>query len=102
MKDILLRTCLLCSLLSAALAFNSTYSYCQLPKPQGQQLLGCPNGTVYVSQTDPQSGFGSVSPFGFADLCGNNSPHLPWFNSVCLDSSRCSQSVSAVRYSAYA
>jgi hypothetical protein len=39
---------------------STTYSECQRPKPQGQQLNSCPNGTVYVSQTDPQSSYGSV------------------------------------------
>lgn len=39
---------------------TTTYAECQRPKPQGQQLNSCPNGTVYVSQTDPQSSYGSV------------------------------------------
>ncbi|GHJ83824.1 hypothetical protein NliqN6_0226 [Naganishia liquefaciens] len=39
---------------------TTTYADCQRPKPQGQQLSSCPNGTVYVSQTDPQSSFGSI------------------------------------------
>ncbi|PWN47469.1 pectin lyase-like protein [Violaceomyces palustris] len=38
----------------------TTYSECQRPKPQGQQLESCPAGTVYVSQTDPQSTFGTI------------------------------------------
>ena len=43
------------------LAKNATYATCQMPKPQGQQLNGCPNGTLYVSQTDPQAGYGQIS-----------------------------------------
>lgn len=39
---------------------STTYAECQRPKAQGQQLNSCPNGTVYVSQTDSQSSFGSV------------------------------------------
>jgi 1-acyl-sn-glycerol-3-phosphate acyltransferase len=39
----------------------TTYSECQKPKPQGKQLDGCPEGTLYVSQTDPQANYGSVS-----------------------------------------
>ncbi|KAJ9103773.1 hypothetical protein QFC21_002235 [Naganishia friedmannii] len=40
---------------------STTYAECQRPKDvQGTQLQGCPNGTIYVSQTDPQSGFGSI------------------------------------------
>ncbi|KAI5453717.1 hypothetical protein NCC49_005533 [Naganishia albida] len=39
---------------------KGTYSECQKPRPQGRQLEACPNGTVYVSQTDPQSNFGSI------------------------------------------
>lgn len=38
----------------------TTYSACQMPKAQGEQLQGCPEGTLYVSQTDPQAGYGSV------------------------------------------
>jgi hypothetical protein len=41
-------------------ATNTTWSWCQYPKAQGQQLTGCPSGTVYVSQTDPQAGFGTI------------------------------------------
>jgi hypothetical protein len=44
-----------------ASAGNSTYSWCQYPKEQGLQLNGCPDGTVYVSQTDPQAEYGTVS-----------------------------------------
>jgi hypothetical protein len=44
-----------------ATAANSTYSWCQYPKEQGLQLNGCPDGTVYVSQTDPQAEYGTVS-----------------------------------------
>jgi hypothetical protein len=36
------------------------YAACQLPKQQGRQLEGCPNGTIYVSQTDPQAKYGSI------------------------------------------
>ena len=44
---------------------STTYAECQRPKDvQGTQLQGCPNNTLYVSQTDPQSGFGSVSTPG--------------------------------------
>lgn len=43
---------------------STTYSECQRPKPQGQQLQGCPEGTLYVSQTDPQAEYGSVSRRG--------------------------------------
>lgn len=39
----------------------TTYSECQKLKPQGEQLNGCPEGTLYVSQTDPQANYGSVS-----------------------------------------
>lgn len=42
---------------------DTTYAECQRPKEQGKQLQGCPEGTVYVSQTDPQANYGSVSPF---------------------------------------
>ncbi len=45
---------------TAVKAANTTWSWCQYPKAQGQQLMGCPNGTVYVSQTDPQAGFGTI------------------------------------------
>ncbi|KAF7970318.1 hypothetical protein HWV62_24392 [Athelia sp. TMB] len=48
-------------LLSGTLAANSTYSQCQYPKAQGLQLDGCPTGTLYVSQTDPQAGYGTIS-----------------------------------------
>jgi hypothetical protein len=48
-------------LVSSALAWQSPYADCQLPRPQGQQLSLCPNGTLYVSQTDPQAGYGSIS-----------------------------------------
>ncbi len=44
----------------AAVAANATYSWCQYPKDQGKQLTGCPNGTIYVSQTDPQAQYGTV------------------------------------------
>ncbi|KAG7531051.1 hypothetical protein FFLO_04606 [Filobasidium floriforme] len=40
---------------------NSTWAACQYPRAQGSQLDQCPNGTLYVSQTDPQAGFGQVS-----------------------------------------
>lgn len=40
---------------------DTTYAECQRPKEQGKQLQGCPEGTVYVSQTDPQANYGSVS-----------------------------------------
>ena len=43
----------------------TTFSECQRPRAQGHQLESCPNGTVYVSQTDPQSNFGSVSVLPF-------------------------------------
>jgi hypothetical protein len=39
---------------------NSTWAACQYPRAQGSQLDQCPNGTLYVSQTDPQAGFGQV------------------------------------------
>ncbi|KAJ9092225.1 hypothetical protein QFC19_008762 [Naganishia cerealis] len=39
----------------------TTYSACQMPKPQGQQLSECPDGTLYVSQTDPQAEYGTAS-----------------------------------------
>lgn len=35
--------------------------YCQQPKELGSQLDGCPNGTLYVSQTDPQAPYGQIS-----------------------------------------
>ncbi|KAJ9092222.1 hypothetical protein QFC19_008759 [Naganishia cerealis] len=39
---------------------STTYAECQRPKDvQGTQLQGCPENTVYVSQTDPQSEFGT-------------------------------------------
>jgi hypothetical protein len=47
---------------------STTHSECQRPKPQGQQLNSCPNGTVYVSQTDPQSSYGSVRIIYVEDL----------------------------------
>lgn len=40
---------------------STTYAECQRPKAQGTQLQGCPDGTLYVSQTDPQAEYGSVS-----------------------------------------
>jgi hypothetical protein len=40
---------------------NSTWAACQHPRAQGSQLDQCPNGTLYVSQTDPQAEFGQVS-----------------------------------------
>lgn len=40
---------------------STTYSECQRPKPQGTQLQGCPEGILYVSQTDPQAEYGTVS-----------------------------------------
>jgi len=43
-----------------SLAANSTISQCQYLRPQGQQLQGCLNGTLYVSQTDPQAGYGTI------------------------------------------
>lgn len=48
-------------LVSSALAWQSPYADCQLPRPQGQQLSMCPNGTLYVSQSDPQAGYGTIS-----------------------------------------
>ncbi|KAG8854802.1 hypothetical protein FRB96_007331 [Tulasnella sp. 330] len=40
---------------------KTTYAACQLPaKVQGTQLANCPNGTVYVSQTDPEARYGSI------------------------------------------
>ncbi|KZP27716.1 carbohydrate esterase family 8 protein [Athelia psychrophila] len=48
-------------LVPSTLAANAVYSQCQYPKPQGSQLDGCPNGTFYVSQTDPQAGYGTIS-----------------------------------------
>lgn len=42
-------------------AWNSTYAACQFPRAQGQQLSGCPAGTLYVSQTDPQAGYGTIN-----------------------------------------
>lgn len=41
---------------------------CQRPKEQGRQLEGCPEGTIYVSLTDPQSDYGTVSA-AIAALC---------------------------------
>lgn len=52
-------------LLPCALA--NTWAACQAPKAIGKQLEGCPNGTVYVSQTDPQAGYGTISA-ALADL----------------------------------
>jgi hypothetical protein len=40
---------------------STTYSECQRPKAQGTQLQGCPEGILYVSQTDPQAEYGTVS-----------------------------------------
>lgn len=47
--------------ISVQAAANATYAACQYPaSKQGTQLQHCPNGTIYVSQTDPQATFGSI------------------------------------------
>ncbi|KAL7424629.1 hypothetical protein Q5752_000313 [Cryptotrichosporon argae] len=39
---------------------TSAYAACQSPRSQGQQLALCPNGTLYVSQTDPEAEYGTI------------------------------------------
>ncbi|KAJ9117738.1 hypothetical protein QFC20_000016 [Naganishia adeliensis] len=52
----------------------TTYSECQKLKPQGEQLNGCPEGTLYVSQTDPQANYGSIQK-AIMSLPNDNSAH---------------------------
>ncbi|WRT68267.1 uncharacterized protein IL334_005243 [Kwoniella shivajii] len=47
-------------LLAGTSTLANTYAECQRPKSQGQQLQGCPNGTIYVSQTDAQAEYGTI------------------------------------------
>ncbi|KAN0087677.1 carbohydrate esterase family 8 protein [Tylopilus felleus] len=43
------------------LNLSATYISCQLQKPAGESpLQGCPNGTIYVSATDPSANFSGV------------------------------------------
>ncbi|KAL7408821.1 carbohydrate esterase family 8 protein [Mrakia frigida] len=42
-------------------AASSSFSACQNPKTQGSRLEGCPPNTLFVSQTDPQSQYGSTN-----------------------------------------
>ncbi|KAH8088261.1 pectin lyase fold/virulence factor [Filobasidium floriforme] len=58
--SLILSSLLASAALTSATA-NSTWAACQYPRAQGSQLDQCPNGTLYVSQTDPQAGFGQVS-----------------------------------------
>ena len=51
----------LCATTFSAPAQDTQYAACQMPQQQGQQLSKCPNGTIYVSQTDPQAGYGQIS-----------------------------------------
>ncbi|KAJ9103766.1 hypothetical protein QFC21_002228 [Naganishia friedmannii] len=53
----------------------TTYSACQMPKAQGEQLNGCPTGTLYVSQTDPQAGYGSIQS-AISSLPNDTSSHV--------------------------
>ncbi|EMD39671.1 carbohydrate esterase family 8 protein [Gelatoporia subvermispora B] len=42
-------------------AISPAFIQCQLQKPTSESpLLGCPSGTVFVSQTDPRANFSSV------------------------------------------
>jgi hypothetical protein len=42
-------------------ALSPAYITCQLQKPNGISALeGCPEGTLYVSQTDPEAHYTSV------------------------------------------
>lgn len=44
-----------------AQALSPAYIKCQLQKPNGiSALTGCPEGTLYVSQTDPEAHYASV------------------------------------------
>lgn len=70
-------------------ARSTTYSECQRPKPQGQQLQGCPDGTLYVSQTDPQAEYGTVSRM----RCSVR--EYPFLNTCRVDSKCHFESVSA-------
>nr|XP_019011322.1 uncharacterized protein I206_03420 [Kwoniella pini CBS 10737]OCF50103.1 hypothetical protein I206_03420 [Kwoniella pini CBS 10737] len=45
---------------SLIFVLSNTFKECQKPKNQGNQLEGCPNGTLYVSQNDPQAEFGTI------------------------------------------
>lgn len=51
----------LCLLVTSVVAKTTPYARCQAPQPQGKQLDGCPRGTLFVSQTDPQSQFGTIN-----------------------------------------
>lgn len=45
---------------------------CQHPKAQGKQLQDCPEGTLYVSQSDPQAEYDSIQAAILAlpdDMC---------------------------------
>lgn len=43
------------------LGLSPTHLACQLLKSAGESALtGCPEGTLYVSQTDPSANFSSV------------------------------------------
>nr|XP_018261327.1 uncharacterized protein I303_05764 [Kwoniella dejecticola CBS 10117]OBR83485.1 hypothetical protein I303_05764 [Kwoniella dejecticola CBS 10117] len=53
-------TLLLAAVASTLPVLGNTYGDCQRPKAQGTQLQGCPNGTLYVSQTDPQAEYGTI------------------------------------------
>lgn len=43
------------------LALSPTFIHCQLQKPHNESpLTGCPNGTIFVSATDPRAQFKTV------------------------------------------
>lgn len=51
----------LCVLMAQVTAFSHQYLACQLEKfASTSPLLGCPSGTIFVSQSDPRAHFKSV------------------------------------------